>query len=87
MPNRPTSKDVYELLMEVKIEQAVQHEKTDQILAEAKKTNGRVSTLEDWAGGIKMWTIKAIAIALIMTSWIWIKESRDFAFKLLGIVS
>ena len=79
MPDKPTN---YELLMQISIEQAVQHEKVDQILEQAKLTNGRVTEVEKFNSTIKLWTVKAIGIAMLATSWIWIKESRDFVLTI-----
>ena len=85
MPNRPTAKDVYDLVLELKVESAVQHEKIDQMLGKQDLTNGRVNKLEKDYSGIKLWTLKVLIIVNLAGSFVWIKESRDSIISILKV--
>ena len=55
----------------------------DKILVHAEKTNGRVTKLEKQVPGIIVRNRKELAGAMVLSAFIFIKESRDYIISIL----
>lgn len=88
---------VYQFITDSTADRAVMHEKLTNIEEHTKKTNGAIAKAQKEIASMKQtiheedtklfWRImRYMGIALLAGSFLWIKESREIVFKILGIV-